>query len=385
MALAVARHYCSATALRHALGISFNYSRGTRSTIGSLFSGSCLRGSYTDAILYGRYFSNESECSDSMKSGGKQNKKKSKKKGPTPQEAAAKKAAKKAAKEARREERKRKKELLVEKKHARAIRQQEKQAMLRKLHEDAKALRLRYECAAKRLEVHERVIEYFAAANKVLIAIDVEISNSLLDVPEVTAVGITAWDLRDGTARDTKFTMIRYLRVEPDWIGRQAADPNEAPFDFGDTETVWIEDCKPVLQELFQEYYERAVFVGHGVKKRLEGLEKLETRAYGQLPLIETMDVWKQHAGEGAETELDVVMAGLEVPVTNLENSGNKAYYTMKILQHMYGMTREKGAGRKEEVGGNGVEDGGDIVQRFREALAGLWKRKIAKESNLIL
>ncbi|KAK9448408.1 uncharacterized protein V1518DRAFT_456566 [Limtongia smithiae] len=193
---------------------------------------------------------------------------------------------------------------------------------------------------------HEAVLGYFAEADKVLIAVDMDLWERSNDI--ITELGIAVWDLRESTSVDAKFTLLKHLVVKENIRYRNGTYvPNDTPYyDFGTSEIMPFDDCTVQIRALMDKYGDRAVFVGHSVHADGRMMRRLGHRIGQQIPRIETISLWRYHAGGRRRAALDHALEGLEIPYMHLHNAGNEAYYTMRIVQQIYG-TDENGQ-RKE-------------------------------------
>ncbi|KAK9448410.1 ribonuclease H-like domain-containing protein [Limtongia smithiae] len=211
-------------------------------------------------------------------------------------------------------------------------------ALRKKLKAEARALLRLQKREQSRRKLHGRVQGYFVKQQKALIAIDTEMwERSANDT--ITEIGIVVWDLQQGASHDAPFTTMRHIRVKENMHrrnGKFVADHAEE-FDFGDSEILTLDECGQELRELFKSYRDRAVFVAHGIGTDLRALRKLGSQPNESVPVIDTIEIWRHANGDNVKAKLQIVMKDLEVPTKHLHNAGNDAFFTMRILQKMYG------------------------------------------------
>ncbi|KAK9446841.1 uncharacterized protein V1518DRAFT_126523 [Limtongia smithiae] len=231
------------------------------------------------------------------------------------------------------------------------LRQKAKRLEKRQRKIDEVTTRLRAERAAARMAVHELVAGYIAQQEKVLVAIETEVYEAPGAPGRVTEVGIVVWDLREDAGRDALFGVVRNIVVTYDNTPRHVKNaPNT--FSHGKTEHLNLAQCRESISAFLASLHDRAVFVAHGMRPTLNALWTLHVKLPPGTARVDTAQVWRNHAGDQAATELEGVMRdglGIATPA-GLESAGNRAWCAMMILQRLYGM----GSGQERRAGGEG-------------------------------
>ncbi|KAK9236644.1 ribonuclease H-like domain-containing protein [Lipomyces kononenkoae] len=168
----------------------------------------------------------------------------------------------------------------------------------------------------------------------VFISVDIEVYE--LNHNCVTEIGVAVLDLRKGNTKDVK-PVGRHLRVKEYMHlknGKFVEDASEK-FEFGTSEILTLKQSAEEVKKIFEEYKDRAIFVGHDGANDVRYLRQLGVELPEELPMVDTLTLWKINHGEDEQSTLGRLLMEYDIRSWNLHNAGNDAYYTVQVLMAM--------------------------------------------------